>query len=833
MFIRKFSHTVVASLFCFLCSSLFAAVDPFQEGLALPTTYSSDSVAVGDFNNDGIPDMVVSLQSDTIAVFLGKGNGTFRSPIISNANDEGPFTNAVVADFNGDGNLDLAALGTLGTCIFFGNGDGTLQSPVCYTVSVTFPFLAIGDFNGDGKPDLAVSGTGDNGIVEIFLNKGNGTFGAGVNYNVAGSPNSLIAGDFNGDGKLDLAVACGFDQVISILIGNGDGTFKNAVNYPASGIPVAIDAGDFNNDGKLDLVFTYLTTQSEGVDVLLGNGDGTFGSPISTVGPYEGSSIAVADLNGDGKADLVVTGQSISVGTESAFSTVTVLLGTGTGTFKPANSPSYDAWNAGGVALGDFNGDHKVDLAIADIFQQNNVPNLVTVFLGNGDGTFKAAPDSNTDQTGYFGASTMVLGDFNGDGKLDAAIGMSSNVNFNSPGLVFALGNGDGTFSTSLTAYPLTSLPTALAKGSFTKDKPLDLAVLTGDGSASNLTVFLNNGGANFTQGHTYAVGNVATQVVVADFNGDQKADLAVSVNGGGGGFNVLLGNGDGTFQNPVLWGLAIDPNGLAVGDFNGDKKADLVGINSRAGGISVLLGNGDGTFQPPQTFFPAIGPVFVASGDFNGDGLWDLVTTNYKSLSIYLSNGDGTFKTPINYSFGDGLGPPVIADLNKDGKLDIVVGIGGCPCAPYGLVVLFGNGDGTFQKPVSYNTLPLTSLALGDVNNDGALDILGMASDELTSVMSTAGTHVSLTSSPNPSKPGQPVTFTATVTAGLIGYGTPTGKVEFKSGSDHVFVQLNQGKAKFTYAIPSKGTYKVEAPYLGDQNFLPNVSPVLVQQVQ
>jgi hypothetical protein len=276
------------------------------------------------------------------------------------------------------------------------------------------------------------------------------------------------------------------------------------------------------------------------------------------------------------------------------------------------------------------------------------------------------------------------------------------------------------------------------------------------------------------------------------------------------------------------------------------------VGVNTASNQVSVLLGNGDGTFRTAQSFFPsgdAQNPAFIVTGDFNGDGKPDLATTNYQFLSIYLGKGDGTFGLPTNYHLGFGLGAPLVADLNKDNKLDLVVSIPSCSssCPPSGFAVLFGKGDGTFQRPVYYNLGPLTGasgvpyLSSGDVNADGALDIVGLAytpgfallTDELTSVMSIAGTRIHLSSSPNPSKSGQPVTFTATVTPGLPGYAGPTGKVKFQLGAKVLTAPLKQGRARVVYAFPAKGTYKVQANYLGDVNYLNHTSTVLLQQVR
>ncbi|MEK6289352.1 MAG: FG-GAP-like repeat-containing protein, partial [Acidobacteriota bacterium] len=217
--------------------------------------------------------------------------------------------------------------------------------------------VAVGDFNGDGKLDLAVANE-LSAIVSILLGTGTGSFGAKTDFGTGGLPRSVAVRDFNGDGKLDLAVANSGDNTVSILLGTGTGSFGAKTDFGTGQSPFSVAVGDFNGDGKLDLA----TANGNGasVSILLGTGTGSFGAKTdfgTDTFPFFPFSVAVGDFNGDGKLDLAVANLN--------GDTVSIRLGTGTGSFGTKTDFATGSRPAS-VAVGDLNGDGKLDLAVAN-----------------------------------------------------------------------------------------------------------------------------------------------------------------------------------------------------------------------------------------------------------------------------------------------------------------------------------------------------------------------------------------------------------------------------------------------------------------------------------
>jgi hypothetical protein len=327
----------------------------------------------------------------------------------------GEVPNSVaVADFNGDGNLDLAVANVgeypfdpgTDVTVLLADGKGGFEAPIRYGRGRN-PFSVVaGDFNGDGKPDLAVayslSNDGGPGYVTVLLNNGDGTFQWSANYATGDAPRSLAVGDFNGDGNLDLVVTNFLATTVSILLGKGDGTFNSPVSYEAGPFPSSVAVGDFHGSGKLDLAVTNEDVGT--VSILPGNGDGSFGPPASYPVGSMPRSVTVADLNGDNKPDLAVA----NFGSD----TVSVLLNNGDGTFQDAVSYATGPGPAS-VAVGDFNVDGIPDLVTANLYSTT-----VSVLLGNGDGTF--LPAQNYGAGAY--PSSVAVADFNGDGFPDLVV---------------------------------------------------------------------------------------------------------------------------------------------------------------------------------------------------------------------------------------------------------------------------------------------------------------------------------------------------------------------------------------------------------------------------
>jgi FG-GAP-like repeat len=346
------------------------------------------------------------------------------------------------ADVNGDKKVDLVVgnggggLGTVG--VLLGNGDGTFQLAVTYEPGGNQPSgVAIADVNDDGKPDIVVTNSYYSNTVGVLLGNGDGSFQPVVTYDSGGEPWRVAVLDLNGDGKLDLVVAnatsctgCTDGSKVGVLLGNGDGTFQPVVTYGAGGFgdnaTVALAVADANGDGRLDVVVANICgdsacTTKGSVGIMLGNGDGTF-QPVATYGSAAGYSIAVADVNGDGKLDVLVSsGYGIY---PLPLGSVGVMLGNGDGTFQAPTYVSSGGYGPSAIAVADVDGDGKPDLLVANFCASSSNGNClptaagsVSILRGNGDGTFQAPVTYGSG--GYWISDFIAVADVNGDGKPD------------------------------------------------------------------------------------------------------------------------------------------------------------------------------------------------------------------------------------------------------------------------------------------------------------------------------------------------------------------------------------------------------------------------------
>jgi hypothetical protein len=659
-------------------------------------------------------------------------------------------------DLNADGFTDLAFTCPTEIQVLLSNGKGGFTQSAALALSSPSQ-LQIVDVNGDGKPDitaLTFNLEAEESTLSIFLGKGDGTFASPITVILVGTPAVAAWSDVNGDGKLDLLAFVARSKnhvgntILETLLGNGDGTFQPPISMAVTskGVNVAT-VGDFNGDGKPDVAFTALTSveQNTPVTILvaLGNGNGTFQAPQTAVqGTFAAGSVILASAVSSGSAPALF----ILEGTTG----LEVALPAGGGIFgKPTKVGREGTSN---FILADVNGDGFADLVLSEVHA------VAGIRLGNGDGSFQAETDypvGDTLAAGRFNAGTdlglagfsfppsaseaawaplvvipglgngkfdapimhtvagttyfagLLVADFNGDGNLDVVSGAD---------LVYGAGNGR--FSSGAGLPP--GFPEATAD--FNQDGKPDVILNT---ESNDLMVFLNTGNPQnpFSSTAIQTPVPVVGLVLIADFNGDGYPDLftltdfpTVSLNIGGDAFGPLI--------TSDCFGPGENIDGIVIGDFNHDGKMDIAG----PGG--VCLGNGDGTFQSEllSAALQYINPLLAAN--FRGHGVLDIVaivgTDSGLGLGVFFGNGDGTFQNPVVYQLqavasGNDYTDIQSVDINGDNVLDIAFSSGGLE------YFLLGNGDGTFTVPTSPGLPvgPSGASYFGDFFSHGLNDIL------------------------------------------------------------------------------------------------------------
>jgi VCBS repeat protein len=628
-----------------------------------------------------------------------------------------------IDDVNADSYPDLIvpSNGTNLTQIFLGTATGLYGGNPDITLVGDFNSqkAAVADFNNDGRKDIAV--VFYFGGIQIWLQDPAGQFVSSTTLGVSGTGNRcVVASDLDGDGWIDLAATSeqGFSPPflgrVTLWMGSPSG-FVSGGSYTTGGLIADwVVVADLNEDGKNDLVVTN-DDPSNTVSVLLNTGIAfpRLASPTQyNVGPGP-NTCTTADLNGDGHVDVATADWS-------DVSSVSVLLGVGNGTLQPASitfPSSLQESDAFAIAAGDMTGDGRVDLVVA-----GGVMGTAWVMPGNGNGTFGATRLYGVGAT----ARGVALGDVNGDGRLDIA---TSNLNSNTVQVLTA--SASGGFAGAV--YPIGSdtpssfnvddrLAGTLAAGDVNGDGHVDLA--TTHATSGTASISLGAGNGSFAPPSQVSVGTNPQAVQLADLDQDGKLDL-ITANEGSGTVSVLLGKGDGTFKGKSNFGVGRSPWYVLAADVDRDGRTDLIAADNADNTVSVLLKNQGGGFKSRVKFPANAGPAWIAAADLNGDGFLDLVVANYNAGGFSVLYGTGTsslFGPPTFTSVGGAARSVAVADLNLDGTPEILV-------ANFGFArteVWSSTGFGTYALSGFTNTwFEPRQVAAGDLDQDGHSEVL------------------------------------------------------------------------------------------------------------
>lgn len=785
-------------------------------------------LSIDDFNHDGYPDALVlnaapPSPTASLSLMAGDGHGGFLAPVLLLSN---MAPQAIAGDFNGDGIPDFAVINSNNAAqVFLNNGNGTFTAgtPTAFLPIASPVIGAVGDFNGDGHLDLVVADQG-NSRVFVLPGDGHGNFNKAIisATPVFDAPGPMVAAELTGHGRVDLAISdSGADLMngttyVQLMLGDGRGHLGIGPKIATNAATItSMTAADLEGDGRLELVLATAGPSGygscfvgPGVAVLTPQPNATWPEIDYPVGTMSWA-VAVADMNGDGRPDIV------SANASGSFS---VLFNQGPAAqslFAPAQTYGI-LFSGGQLFLKDMTGKGSPDVVVSNVDGLQVLPNL-------GDGHFLLG---NLIDVGLI-VGRVAVADLNRDGIPDFAYlgqplcGGNASTGFLATQFVSVVSANGLPFQTR---YP-SNTPSdyvAFSLGDLNGHGSLD-ALLAG---FEDVKALFNDGKGNFSTSVIPSITTPRFNFVLADLNGDGFADLAYV---GSEALYIAFGEGNGQFASPVAYPLdfgRLGFGGIVAEDVNQDGHMDLVFANQSGAVIEVFLGNGHGTFTEEQIYVAdtSIGPVVF--GDFNRDGKIDMAVGTSSGVMILFGNGDGTFSAPGNIPIPGGAGSVAVADLRGIGIEDLVV-------SPTSTATLFGsstsvlNGDGkgSFGAPVTYYGVGGIAAAV-DVNGDGAIDLV--ESVPFTGagpvvIYNQGGTRISVSGT---ASKGQTATLTAQISASVEGAGTPTGRVKFFSGSKWLGTGfLTSGKARISTSALGTGTHWVHVLYQGNKSFNPHLS--------
>jgi hypothetical protein len=799
--------------------------------------FNPSLVAVGDFTGTGKTDLAVTGTSGTtLSILQNDGSGHYGRPI-NTALSSNP-TAVTAGDFNRDGHLDLAianADGSVSILLGSGNGQFSVLPSVAPAIGA-LSAITIGDFNRDGIDDIAV--TSSQNKVAVLVGQGNGRFSVHGSYPVGGAPVSVRIADVDGDGVPDLVVLNQGSNTFSVLSGAGDGSFHPAAHYVVGNAPLGLAIGDFYSSGNADVA--TINSLSKTLSLPSNNGDATFLASRAYIAGTQPVSVAAGDLRGTGRSDLVVANYCATDSTCGGTGSAAVLLSDAAGVYQLSSTYVMGSGSVS-VALVDVNGDGKLDLVAL-----NRVDKTLSLRLGAGDGTFSslntiplpAAPIAFTtaDFNGDHIPDLVVVGDC---GTAHCTVPGSAHV-------LLGAADGNFRLASSYTVgYNPVSVAAGSTRAGAPADFVVanrcgQDASCTAGATASLL---LGNGTGAFSAMPDLAFDKAPSSIALANLRGTGVLDLVVA-RSGDNSVAVLPGKGDGTFAAPVSYAVGATPGALAIADFNGDGIPDVAVANTGDATVSVLYGSSTGALKSAATVAVGGSPLGLAAIPASSGARPGLATTS-GSTTAAVSNASVTVVANFRPRAA-GVTPPgsnVLASSPTSSSVNqsvaLTATVTGGSGTPTGNVV-FLNGataladcggatgtalDLTGKASCSTSSLPAGSLSLS-ANYLGDATYAALTSNTVTQTVAALSVNVGVTATPaSPQTVNTSVTFKATLSGATFTPTVPSGTVTFSLNGTPIASCINVALTGVAASclisdMPVGASNSISAAYAGDPNF-------------